>query len=118
MALTVMQLLIVSNGIKRKRKERAKEKRTSVQYSITQIDTDKAIGEALLFFSSSSSCVRIERMKLNLNRETQKEENECESLRLFYCLHILHQIIELMSRFFFCSTISSDVEEKKINIQK
>ena len=52
-------LLIVSIecGIKRrrrrrgegKRKERRDEKRTSVQYSITQIDTDKAIVEALLF---------------------------------------------------------------------
>jgi hypothetical protein len=46
MALKVMQLLIVSNGIKRKRKEN----RTSVQYSITQIDTDKAIVDAVLFF--------------------------------------------------------------------
>jgi len=45
MALTVMQLLIVSNGIKRKRKG---EERTSVQYSITQIDTNKAIVETVL----------------------------------------------------------------------
>ncbi len=44
MALTVMQLLIVSNGKKEKG-----EKRTSVQYSITQIDTDKAIVEIVLF---------------------------------------------------------------------
>jgi hypothetical protein len=50
MALTVMQLLIVSNGIKRRKRKERKEKRTSVQYSITQIDTDKAICEALLFF--------------------------------------------------------------------
>jgi hypothetical protein len=52
-------------------------------------------------------------MKLNLNRETQKEENECESLRLFYCLHILHQIIELMSRFFFARRYQATSKKKK-----
>jgi hypothetical protein len=43
---------------KKKKGEKGEEKRTSVQYSITQIDTDKAIGEALLFSSSSSSLLR------------------------------------------------------------
>jgi hypothetical protein len=49
-----MQLSIVSNGKKRKRKEK---RRTSVQYSITQIDRDKAIVETVLY--SPFSFVRI-----------------------------------------------------------
>jgi hypothetical protein len=42
--------------IERHKKKKRKEKRTSVQYSITQIDTDKAIDETIsLFFFLSFS---------------------------------------------------------------
>jgi len=60
MALTMMQLLIVPNGIKRKKKR--KRKRTSVQYSITQIDTDKAIVETVSLFFFLSFFLRSNRM--------------------------------------------------------
>ncbi len=79
MALTMMQLLIVSNE-ERKRK-REKEKRTSVQYSITQIDIDKAIVETVFCssFFFSPSCVRIQTNELNFNEE-RKQTSNCERI--------------------------------------
>jgi hypothetical protein len=70
MALTVMQLLIASNGKKEKR-----EKRTSVQYSITQIDTDKAIVEIVLFLFFLSLRSYQTEFKYKESKRMQKDIN-------------------------------------------
>ena len=59
-------------------RKKKKREENSAQYSITQIDTDKEILEAILCSSFFSSCVRIERIKLNLNKRRKK--SECESI--------------------------------------
>ena len=46
--------------IERQKERKRKEKRTSVQYSITQIDTDKAIVEAVLFRLHTSNQIQFE----------------------------------------------------------
>ena len=60
------------NERKERRERGREEKRTSVQYSITQIDTDKAIGRSTSFSSSSSSRIHNE---VN-SSEIEKKERE------------------------------------------